>query len=177
MRYLPILLALIAIPACASGYPRIANIWGTGPATINALASTAKAKSYSWKILPREADETPDESRGTAYTRPDGVRNASPPGEIVYYGHKDNPATTRDEREDPYTLFGDDSKKFGLGTGTSALTYLRYPPTVALEEVERIIRQLNAKQLAALMAAFPEERAALMSRRLLEPRTGREGGS
>ena len=86
--------------------------------TINALASTAKAKSYSWKILPREADETPDESRGTAYTRPDGVRNASPPGEIVYYGHKDNPATTRDEREDPYTLFGDDSKKFGLGTGT-----------------------------------------------------------
>ena len=45
------------------------------------------------------------------------------------------------------------------------------------DEVERIFRQLNAKQLAALLAVLPGERAAVMSRRLLEPRTGREGGS
>ena len=44
------------------------------------------------------------------------------------------------------------------------------------DEVERIFRQLNAKQLAALLAVLPGERAAVMSRRLLEPRTGREGG-
>ena len=45
------------------------------------------------------------------------------------------------------------------------------------DEVERILRQLNAKQVAALLAVLPDERAASMSRRLLDPRTGREGGS
>lgn len=44
------------------------------------------------------------------------------------------------------------------------------------DEVERILRQLNAKQVAALLPALPGERAGLMSRRLLQPRTGREGG-
>lgn len=45
------------------------------------------------------------------------------------------------------------------------------------EEVERIVRQLNPKQVAALLAALPEERAALLSRRLLEPKTGRQRGT
>ena len=45
------------------------------------------------------------------------------------------------------------------------------------DEVERIVRQLNPKQVAALLAALPEERAALLSRRLLEPKTGRQGGT
>ncbi len=45
------------------------------------------------------------------------------------------------------------------------------------DEVDRILRQLNAKQVAALLAVLPGERAASMSRRLLEPKTGREGGN
>ncbi len=45
------------------------------------------------------------------------------------------------------------------------------------DEVDRILRQLNAKQVAALLAVLPGERAASMSRRLLDPRPGREGGN
>lgn len=45
------------------------------------------------------------------------------------------------------------------------------------DEVERIVRQLNAKQVAALLTALPQERAARLSRRLLEPRNGNSGGS
>jgi hypothetical protein len=39
------------------------------------------------------------------------------------------------------------------------------------DEVERIVRQLNPKQMAALLAAMPTERAALLGRRLLQPST------
>ncbi len=39
------------------------------------------------------------------------------------------------------------------------------------EEVERIVRQLNPKQVAALLAAFPQARAAGLSRKLLGPKT------
>jgi hypothetical protein len=39
------------------------------------------------------------------------------------------------------------------------------------DEVERIVRQLNPKQVAALLAAFPQERAAGLSRKLLGPKT------
>lgn len=39
------------------------------------------------------------------------------------------------------------------------------------DEVERIVRQLNPKQMAALFAAMPTERAALLGRRLLQPST------
>jgi flagellar motility protein MotE (MotC chaperone) len=45
------------------------------------------------------------------------------------------------------------------------------------DEIERIVRQLNAKQVAALLAVLPEERAALLSRRLLGPSTGHQGGT
>lgn len=45
------------------------------------------------------------------------------------------------------------------------------------DEVDRIVRQLNAKQVAALLAVLPQERAARLSRRLLEPKTGRQGGT
>jgi hypothetical protein len=38
------------------------------------------------------------------------------------------------------------------------------------DEVERIVRQLNPKQIAALLAAFPQERAAGLSRKLLGPK-------
>ncbi|MFN0181403.1 MAG: magnesium transporter MgtE N-terminal domain-containing protein [Gemmatimonadales bacterium] len=37
------------------------------------------------------------------------------------------------------------------------------------DEVERIVRQLNPKQMAALLGAMPTERAALLGRRLLQP--------
>lgn len=45
------------------------------------------------------------------------------------------------------------------------------------DEVERIVRQLNPKQVAALLAALPEERAAALSRRLLESKPDRPGGT
>jgi hypothetical protein len=38
------------------------------------------------------------------------------------------------------------------------------------EEVERIVRQMNPKQIAALLTVFPQARAAGLSRKLLEPR-------
>ena len=37
------------------------------------------------------------------------------------------------------------------------------------DEVERIVRQLNAKQMANLLAAMPPDRAAALGRRLLQP--------
>jgi len=45
------------------------------------------------------------------------------------------------------------------------------------DEVEAIVRQLNAKQTASLLAVLPKDRAALLSRRLLEAKPGRQGGS
>jgi hypothetical protein len=45
------------------------------------------------------------------------------------------------------------------------------------DEVETIVRQLNAKQTASLLAVLPKDRAALLSRRLLEAKPGRQGGS
>ncbi len=45
------------------------------------------------------------------------------------------------------------------------------------DEVENIVRQLNAKQVATLLGSLPQERAALLSRRLLTPTAGTRGGT
>lgn len=45
------------------------------------------------------------------------------------------------------------------------------------DEVETIVRQLNAKQVAALLGSLPQERAAMLSRRLLTPTAGNRGGT
>ncbi|MBX3147641.1 MAG: hypothetical protein KF785_12825 [Gemmatimonadales bacterium] len=45
------------------------------------------------------------------------------------------------------------------------------------DEVETIVRQLNAKQVATLLGSLPHERAAMLSRRLLTPTAPTRGGT